>query len=190
MEDLKKSVSEALENIQQRPWAEPLGKTLQFSGKIVKELRDFVPGAMIVGGALCFGAALLHPSPSMGDLQKQLGETQEKLDAKGNSEAIMRKLIQEKKDIRHKMENRDSIRPLSVCFLFRTSGKQTDTATPLSMEKFGRIDFSLARWVTESKKRPNRRGNMSVEPWNLSEFVNPKIIHEGYEHYSSMIIAC
>ena len=69
MEDLKKSVSEALENIQQRPWAEPLGKTLQFSGKIVKELRDFVPGAMIVGGALCFGAAILNPSPSMEDLQ-------------------------------------------------------------------------------------------------------------------------
>ena len=109
MEDLKKSVSEALENIQQRPWAEPLGKTLQFSGKIVKELRDFVPGAIIIGGALCFGAALLHPSPSMEDLQRQLGETQEKLDAKGNSEAVMRMLIQEKKDIRHKMENRDSM---------------------------------------------------------------------------------
>ena len=65
MDDLKKTVSEALENIQQRPWAEPLGKTLQFSGKIVKELRDFVPGAMIVGGALCFGAAILNPSPSI-----------------------------------------------------------------------------------------------------------------------------
>ena len=61
-------------------------------------------------------------------------------------------------------------RPLSVCFLFRTSGKQTDTATPLSMEKFGRINFSLARWVTEGKKRPNRWGNMPIELWDLSEF--------------------
>ena len=61
-------------------------------------------------------------------------------------------------------------RPLSVWFLFLTSGKQTDTATPLSMEKFGRINFSLARWVTEGKKRPNRWGNMPIELWDLSEF--------------------
>ena len=47
---------------------------------------------------------------------------------------------------------------------------QSRMATPLSMEKFGRIDFSLARWVTEGKKRPNRWGNMPIELWDLSEF--------------------
>ena len=33
-------------------------------------------------------------------------------------------------------------RPLSAPFLFRTSEKGTDSATPLDMEKYGRIDFS------------------------------------------------
>ena len=33
-------------------------------------------------------------------------------------------------------------RPLSVSFLFRTSGKETEVASPLGMEKYGRFDFS------------------------------------------------
>ena len=40
-----------------------------------------------------------------------------------------------------------AIRPLSVPFLFRTSGKGTDMATPLGLEKYGRIDFSPGRWT-------------------------------------------
>ena len=32
-------------------------------------------------------------------------------------------------------------RPLSVSFLFRTSGKETEVATPLDMEKYGRVIF-------------------------------------------------
>ena len=47
---------------------------------------------------------------------------------------------------------------------------QSRMATPLGLEKFGRIDFSLARWVTEGKKHPNRWGNMPIELWDLSEF--------------------
>ena len=34
-------------------------------------------------------------------------------------------------------------RPLSVPFLFRASGKGTDKATMLRLEKYGRIKFSL-----------------------------------------------
>ena len=105
MDEVKKSVSETLESIQQRPWAAPLGKTLQFSAKIVKELGDFVPGAGIIGGALCFGATLLNPGPSREDLQTQLKVTQANLDQKGNSDAVMRMLIQQKKDIKYKMDN-------------------------------------------------------------------------------------
>ena len=41
-------------------------------------------------------------------------------------------------------------RPHSVSFL----GKETDTATPLRLENFGRIDFSLGRWITRGKKTP------------------------------------
>ena len=40
------------------------------------------------------------------------------------------------------------IRPLSVPFLFRTSGKGTDVATPLGLEKYGRTNFSLGRWTS------------------------------------------
>ena len=36
-------------------------------------------------------------------------------------------------------------RPLSVSFQFRASGKETDMATPLGLEKYGRIDFSLGK---------------------------------------------
>ena len=47
---------------------------------------------------------------------------------------------------RHSLEqlsSRQSIRPLSLPFLLRTSGKWTDTATMLRLEKYGRIDTSL-----------------------------------------------
>ena len=45
-------------------------------------------------------------------------------------------------------------RPLSVPFLFRTSGKGTDTATPLGLEKYGRIDFALGRWTAMGQNAP------------------------------------
>ena len=47
---------------------------------------------------------------------------------------------------------------------------QPRMATPLGLEKFERIEFSLGRWPTRGKKRPNWWGNMPVEPWDLSEF--------------------
>ena len=37
------------------------------------------------------------------------------------------------------------LRLLSVSFQFRASGKETDMATPLGLEKYGRIDFSLGK---------------------------------------------
>ena len=49
---------------------------------------------------------------------------------------------------------RNQVRPLSVPFLIRTSGKGTDTATTLELEKSRRIDFSLGRWPTRGKKTP------------------------------------
>ena len=45
-----------------------------FSGKIVKELGDFVPGAGIIGGALCFGAVLLNPPSSRDKIDNQVSE--------------------------------------------------------------------------------------------------------------------
>ena len=50
--------------------------------------------------------------------------------------------------------SREKSRPLSAPFLFRTSGKGTDLATPLGPEKYGRIDFSLGRWTTMGQNAP------------------------------------
>ena len=57
-------ITEGLEKVRENTWAEPLGRTLQISGTIVNALGTFVPGAVIVGGALSFGALLLFPKPS------------------------------------------------------------------------------------------------------------------------------
>ena len=43
-------------------------------------------------------------------------------------------------------------------------------ATPLSMEKFGRIEFSLGKWITRVMKPPNRYYHISRSQENLSEF--------------------
>ena len=67
----KNHVEEGLEKVRSKPWAEPLGKALEVSSKIVGAVDGFVPGANIIGGALSFGATLLNPEP---DMQKQLGE--------------------------------------------------------------------------------------------------------------------
>ena len=45
-----------------------------------------------------------------------------------------------------------SSRPLSVTFLFRTSGKETDMATMLRLEKYGRIVFSPEKWTNGYEK--------------------------------------
>ena len=52
-------------------------------------------------------------------------------------------------------------------------------ATPLGLEKFERIEFSFWRWVTRGKKRPNRWGDMSVKPWDLSEFFSFTVVAVG-----------
>ena len=52
------------------------------------------------------------------------------------------------------LPNSMSFRPLTVSFLIRASGKETDTATPLGLEKYGRTDFTLGRWVPTDPKTP------------------------------------
>ena len=68
----KTHVDETLKKIQKKPWAEPLGKTLEVTAKIVEGVGGFIPGAGVIGGALFFGATLLNPAPSLQDLQKDL----------------------------------------------------------------------------------------------------------------------
>ena len=43
--------------------------------QIVSGMENFVPGIVILGGAMAFGASLLNPESSIEDLQKELQET-------------------------------------------------------------------------------------------------------------------
>ena len=45
-------------------------------------------------------------------------------------------------------------RPLSVSFLFRTSGKETDPASPLGVEKYGRFAFSPYKHEYLARNQP------------------------------------
>ena len=47
---IQKSVNKSLEKVQKKEWAEPLGKTLNVTGKIISECGNFIPGAGIIGG--------------------------------------------------------------------------------------------------------------------------------------------
>ena len=69
---LFKHVSDSMDKIRSKPWAEPLGKALGVSAKIVGGASSFIPGANILGGALAFGSTLLNPEPTNRDLQKNL----------------------------------------------------------------------------------------------------------------------
>ena len=64
--------------------------------------------------------------------------------------------------------NFHSGRPLSVPFLFRASGKGTDTATMLRLEKYGRIDFSLGRWATTDQNAPKSMRAHARESFELA----------------------
>ena len=59
------------------------------------------------------------------------------------------------------------VRPLSVSFLFRTSGKETDRATPLRLEKYGRIDFSLGKPTNRGRRAAKSRSTCAKGPWEL-----------------------
>ena len=58
--------------------------------------------------------------------------------------------------------------PLSVPFLLPTSGKGTDTATMLRLEKYGRIDFSLGRWATTDQNAPKSMKAHARESFGLA----------------------
>ena len=100
----KTHVDVTLEKIQKKPWAEPLGKALEVSSKIVKGAESFVPGAGVIGGALSFGATLLNPTPSLKDLQNELQQVQDALQKSGSqNEVMMRALLREQADIKQRI---------------------------------------------------------------------------------------
>ena len=100
----KTHVDDTLEKIRKKPWAEPLGKTLEVSSKIVEGIGGFLPGAGVIGGALSFGATLLNPAPSLQDLQKDLKQVKEALEGSGSqNEVLMRALLKEQAEIKQKI---------------------------------------------------------------------------------------
>ena len=56
---------------------------------------------------------------------------------------------------------------------------QPRMATPLRLENFGRIDFSLGRWIIKGKKSPSRRHHMPRYQENLSEFFSDHYCGHG-----------
>ena len=76
---VKNSVTNSLEKVQKKPWAEPLGQAMSITGKVVSGCGNFIPGAGIIGGALSFGSSLLNPQPTMQELKKQLDDVNEAL---------------------------------------------------------------------------------------------------------------
>ena len=99
----KNFVEEGLEKVRSRPWAEPLGKALGVSGKIVGIVEGLVPGANIIGGALSFGATLFNPAPTIEDLlQKELRGIKEEI-RQSTFQAAVRALEREQRDLESKI---------------------------------------------------------------------------------------
>ena len=98
-------IQDGLARIQEKSWAEPLGKGLGVGAKIVDCMGSFVPGAGILGGAMALGASLLNPEPSMEDLQKDLQDIKEQLSDDSLSRALVRALQKETRELEERIEN-------------------------------------------------------------------------------------
>jgi len=158
MDTVKERAQETVKKIRKHLVAGPLGEALNVTSKIVKELGDFIPGAGIIGGALSIGAALLKPAPSIADLQEDLRLVQEKLNAKGNGDTLMRKLMKEKKEIQQKIANpeadavRTRIEMVEMKELLMTVGDSNDKMSGILMALQDKISHTF-NLVTDMKYR-------------------------------------
>ena len=96
--------NENLENIRSKTWAEPVGKVLTESGKVMKACGNFVPGASIIGGALAFGGSVLNPEVSSQDMMKKLNEIQETINS-CNFDVVKEALRKEECALKEKITN-------------------------------------------------------------------------------------
>ena len=72
--EVKNHLNEKLEKVRSQPWAKPLSKALATTGSLLGRIEDFVPGGMLIGGALSFGATLLNTTAPKFDLLTGLAE--------------------------------------------------------------------------------------------------------------------
>ena len=74
---------------------------------------------------------------------------------------------------------RQRARPLSVSFLFRTSGKETEAASPLGMEKYGRFDFSPWKPEYLTHNRPESMMAYADVQFSLFRFQFHALLRSG-----------
>ena len=94
----KNHIDEGLKKVQAEPWAQPLGKALKVTAKVVNGLGSVVPGGGAIGGALSFGATLLNPELSLKDLHKELQKIKELMLVLQDQGSLAREALEEKQE--------------------------------------------------------------------------------------------
>ena len=126
---MKGYVDEKLAKVQSKEWAEPLGKTMAISGKILEGFGSFVPGSAILGGAMTFGAQLLNPEPTIKDLHEELNQVKELLENPNNSDFLNKTFTKANQELQEKLEaaltkNRESLQEV----LLEVTAQRKDVA--------------------------------------------------------------
>ena len=101
---LHSHVTDGLEKVRAKSWAQPAGQALEVSATIVEGLGSLVPGASMIGGALSFGASLLNPPLTLEDLQNDLADIKKMLEDSSQSQATTRALKREKEELEEKLK--------------------------------------------------------------------------------------
>ena len=123
---MKGYVDKALAKVQSKEWAEPFGKTMAISGKILEGFGSFVPGSAILGGAMTFGAQLLNPEPTIKYLHEELKQVKELLENPNNSDFLNKTYTKANQELQEKLEqkNRESLQEV----LLEVTAQQKDVA--------------------------------------------------------------
>ena len=101
-------VSESLDKVRSKEWAEPVACALNVTGSIVQGLGNFVPGLGILGGAFKLGSNLLNPQPKLSDLrktEKSLRLDIEKLKSKSVSTFAIDSLSKDLENVQNSITN-------------------------------------------------------------------------------------
>ena len=102
---IKDRVDGVLAKVQAHPKAEPIGKALSISGKILTACGGVVPVLPIVGGALSLGSELLNNDPTMKDLHNELNHINEQLQNSSGSEYVTKALEKATEEIEEKIQD-------------------------------------------------------------------------------------
>ena len=69
MSDYIRRVKVKIDELRQKPWAEPTAIALKITGKIIGSLPPF-PGQSIIFGAFNLGVSILNPDPTLADIRR------------------------------------------------------------------------------------------------------------------------